>query len=106
VKGSHATPALEITAEALIDTGFDGEVIIPRSALGVETATFPRWRWRLADGFEVEAPVFIGTAQIVGLETEVDVTGTILGEEYLAGSSLISHFHVTLDHGSRVIFEP
>ena len=64
-----------------------------------------RVEWQLADGSTVDAPVYVGEVEIVGLPA-VRAAITMLGDEYVLGRSVLDHFKVTLDHGRLVTVEP
>ena len=96
----HETPAL-------IDTGFEGSLVIPSSALesglgDPDTSS----NWILADGSIVETPVYLGTLEIVGLPSILNIAVTVLGSEYILGRRVIDRYEVTLDHGERLTVRP
>lgn len=88
-------------ADALIDTGFDGELIMPanmvlngKKPIGYDT-------WFLADGSEIVASIYMGTVRI-GDKVFTPVVVTVLGDRPIVGVALIRHFRVILDHGESV----
>lgn len=93
-------------ARALVDTGFTGYLVIPRSAvtpdLGVPDG---RVEVEVADGRVVSTPVFLGTVEVVGFPPFNARVGA-LGKEYILGREAIDRFRVIFDHGERVIVEP
>lgn len=91
---------------ALLDTGFTGHLAIPISFLNADVG-LPDGRidWELADGSTIDAPIYLGTLEIVGLPP-VPVAITVLGNDYVLGRGVIDRFKVTFDHGQRVIVEP
>lgn len=93
-------------ALALLDTGFAGALAVPyrlaRRLGNPDTST----NWLLADGSSVEAPAYLGDVEVVGLPPVLDVTITVLGDEYILGTRIIDRFEVTFDHGTRVIVRP
>lgn len=89
--------------EAMIDTGFDGDITVPAHLVSNERPD-DRQRWTLADGSRVYAPYFLGSLQ-VGDFAPVEAIITALGEEPLVGRSITDRFRLTLDHGERVIVE-
>lgn len=91
--------------EALIDTGFDGEVILPSGIVQSGTSPDGFTRWQMADGSIVEAPAYHAHIRIGGTTID-DGLVTALGDEALVGLGVIQHFAVTFDHGQRVIVEP
>jgi len=86
--------------QALIDTGFDGELVVPEHLIRPIGEEIPT-TWRLADGSELaiaayEAEIRLGhLAPIVGLVLP-------MGGESLVGRGIIDYFSVTFDHGHRV----
>ena len=93
-----------ITVEALIDTGFDGDVVVPRDLLADDLLPDSDTRWWLPDGSAISAPSYDGVAQIGQLDG-VDVTVVSLGDEALVGRGVIDRYRLILDHGVRVIVE-
>jgi clan AA aspartic protease len=96
---------LEIEALALVDTGFDGEIIVPRDMLRSDLGYEAVLTWRLADDSEVLARMYRGAVRIAGVEVTIPVSINALGHELLIGAALISRFRVILDHGTSVTFE-
>ena len=90
--------------EALIDTGFDGDVAVP-PALLPDGDPDQYQRWTLADGSAVYAPLYFGTVQ-VGDVSKLDVLITVLGDEPIVGRGVTDRFPLVLDHGQQVIVEP
>ena len=50
-------------AEAILDTGFDGRIAVPPEFFE-EQAADSYQRWTLADGRQVQAPIYRGTVQL------------------------------------------
>ncbi len=92
--------------EALVDTGFDGDVVLPLSTITAIDPPDGYLEWRLADASEVLAPYYLATAEIVGLQGSFAVVVSALGDEAMIGRSLIARFTVIFDHGQRLIVEP
>src|SRR5262249_14329513 len=97
----------ELRAEALIDTGFDGAVILPRAQLplgiGPPDSTS---RWILGDSVSrAIAPSYFGTAELDGTGDARASVISFIGTEAMVGRDFVSHFRVILDHGQRVIVE-
>jgi hypothetical protein len=61
-----------------------------------------RTDWELADGSAVDAPLYLGTVEVIGLPA-VAAGVIVLGDEYILGRGVLAHFKVTLDHGRRVV---
>ena len=90
--------------EALLDTGFDGDVAVPPEVLSGQSPN-EYVIWTLADGSPVLAPAFVATAQLGDLDP-FPVLVTALGDEPLIGRGVSDRFKVTLDHGHQVVVEP
>lgn len=91
--------------EALVDTGFDGDVALPPGLLANGGSPDEYLTWALADGSEVLAAAFLGAARLGDLDP-FPVLVTVLGDEPLMGRGIIDRFRVILDHGQRVVLEP
>ena len=91
--------------EALIDTGFDGDVAVPPDVLADGEPPDDYQRWSLADGSQVVAAYNIGTVTLVGVVSFAAAI-TALGDEAIVGRGVIDRVRLTLDHGDRVIVEP
>ena len=98
--GSHV-----VRLEALVDTGFDGAIVVPTDLVTDVELPLTYLRWKLADGSHVTAPAYRGTLQI-GDMTPLRVTVTLLGDETIIGRAVTNHFMVTLDHGRQLTVEP
>lgn len=94
-----------VQVEALLDTGFDGDVAVPGGLLGNGHPAEAFVRWTLADGSEVLAPAYRGYIYF-GSMGPINVVVTVLGDEHLIGRRAITRFRVTLDHGRQVVMEP
>ena len=93
--------------DAVIDTGFDGGVVLPSEYKPINVPSRRQRRWTLGDGSPAEAPTYIGRVAVDGfplLPFLIEIT--ILGNEPIIGVDVIRHFSVILDHGRRVIVEP
>lgn len=89
---------------ALLDTGFDGEIVIPKArAQGLQPDDIGRFVF--PDGTEVEPGRFKGVARLNDLEP-VPVEIIALGAEFIVGIRLLSRYEIILDHGQRVIVNP
>lgn len=93
------------SGEALLDTGFDGGIVVPSSFFS--NAEQPDWYtwWTVADNRRVLAPVYRGTVELDGLGPFPTLI-TALGDELLVGLQVANRFSILLDHGQRVIVEP
>lgn len=91
--------------EALLDTGFDGDVAVPPRMWASGERPDQYLTWTLADGSEILAPAFIGIAHLEPFP-DFPVLITALGDEPLLGRDVSDRFRLTLDHGRRLIAEP
>ncbi len=91
--------------DALIDTGFDGQVLLPSAFISSTTPTLGVLDWSLADGSRVRTPVFTGDLYIGSLSAG-RVLIAALGDEILLGGGVTQQFIVTFDHDRQVIVEP
>jgi len=91
--------------EALLDTGFHGDVALPA---GLTTDGEPAdgyLPWTLADGSEVSAPAYDARVQI-GELPPLPAVVIVLGDEPLVGRGVSDRFRIILEHGQRLIVEP
>lgn len=96
---------LEMSVEVLLDTGFDGDVILPVAMLPADEPVRRYTQWFVADGSAVSTATFAGEVRLSGVTvSSIDVL--FLGDEYLVGRGVTDHFTVILDHGRQVIVEP
>lgn len=98
------TAQQEMSTEALVDTGFDGDIMLPPDMLEHEGAPDFDLMWRLADGSRVHTPGYVGVMYLGDLPPE-SVVIAALGSEPLIGRTLVARFLVTLDRGERVVVE-
>lgn len=98
----------EETVEALLDTGFDGDIIIPPGLITNGKPPDSYMRWTLADGSTVFAPAYLGKVEVADLGDAglFAAVISVLGDEAIIGRSLSNRFSITLDHGRRVIVKP
>jgi predicted aspartyl protease len=101
---------LELDTQALIDTGFSGDIVVPATEELKQYSPDAYATWTMADGSEVMAPIFLGRIRFPQLDEEVaemvGVTVTVLGDQALIGQSVLRRFTLTLDHGKQVTLEP
>lgn len=93
-----------ISAEALLDTGFDGVIAVPTGSLAALGRPSLYRRWSLADGSQVVTPTCVGEVQIAGHE-RFPAAITELGSEVLVGVRAIRQFRVVLGRGKSVTVE-
>ncbi len=91
--------------EALLDTGFDGDIAVPPRLITGRGYPDGYHRWILADTSRVAAPFYAGTLRL-GAIGPFDIYVTALGDEPIIGRGLIDRLTITLDHGHQVIAEP
>ena len=90
--------------DALLDTGFDGDVAVPDSFVAPGLVPDGHSRWTLADDSAVVAPYDLGTVELDGLGPFQAVV-IVLGTESLVGAAA-RHVTIILDHGQQVIVQP
>ncbi len=93
-----------IEVEAFLDTGFDGDIVIPRGLISRGARPTSYLYWTLADNSIVQAPAYPGTAAI-GQLGSFPVLVTMLGDEPIVGRRVTDRFRVTLDRGRRLVIE-
>lgn len=54
-----------VAIEAFLDTGFDGDIVVPPGVLIDVGAPDNYLRWLLADGSPVQAPAYLGTIEVI-----------------------------------------
>jgi predicted aspartyl protease len=94
------------TVEALLDTGFDGDLIIPESLMSNDEQPDSYVKYKLADEeTEVLAPTYLGRVEVarLGGAGEYAAMISVFGTEAVIGRNLARHFHITLDHGRQLI---
>ena len=101
---------IDLHTEALIDTGFSGDIVVPATGELKQSPPDAYATWTMADGSEVMAPIFLGRIRFPELDEDVaemvGVTVTVLGDQALIGQRILRRFTLTLDHGRQVILEP
>lgn len=91
--------------DALLDTGFDGDVAVPYASVADGDPPDGYLSCRLADGSDVLSPFYVGTVK-VGAMGSFSIVIVALGDEPLVGRGVSDRFKVTLDHGQQLIVEP
>jgi clan AA aspartic protease len=95
----------EIQLEALVDTGFDGGVVIPKDLLDPSLTPVRYLPWSLADDSQVLLPAFLGDVQIGNLPP-VRTIVMPLGDEPLLGRNVTNNYRMIFDHGNQLVIEP
>ena len=90
--------------EALVDTGFNGQVILPPNMFTNGQLPPKFVTCKLADNSIVEMPIHRGTLKL-GDKKLNEIMILIIGDEPIIGREVIKHFKVTLDHGRKIILE-
>ena len=91
--------------EALLDTGLDGDVVVPEGMIPASAEVGGTTTYQLGDGTLVRAPWYTGTLRI-GELAAVRVAVAVLGPEYIVGRGVAARYAVLLDRGRRVVVEP
>jgi predicted aspartyl protease len=78
---------IDINTQALIDTDFSGDIVIPVTEELKQSSPDAYATWTMADGSEVMAPIFLGSIRFPELDEDaaerVGVTVTVLGDQAL-----------------------
>lgn len=90
--------------ETLIDTGFEGDIVVPKGLLTNGDPLDTVLPWQLADGRVIIAPVYAGKVKLGNISFAVSVI--TLGNEVMIGRGVTDRFKVIFDHGKKVIVEP
>lgn len=90
--------------EALLDTGFDGEIILPPHLISDGKLSKQTAICKLADNSIVEVPTYMGSIKL-GREKLNRILIIVMGDEPIIGREVIKYFKVTLDHGHKIIVE-
>ena len=94
---------IDIHTQALIDTGFSGDIVAPTTEELKQYPPDAYATWTMAEGSEVMAPIFLGRIRFPQLDDDVaetvGITVTVLGDQALIGQSILRRFTLTLDHG-------
>lgn len=92
------------TLETLLDTGFDGYLVLPPGLVTNGEVADLYESCKLADNSVIKVPVFIGSVKIARKKLN-KVTFLIMGDEPIIGREVIKHFKIILDHGRKIILE-
>ena len=94
-----------IEFDGYIDTGFEGEVLLPESFYAQLGMPESRTTLLLPSGEIVTVGTFDAEMEMPGLVDRFPVTATLLGDEFLVGIRVLENYRVILDHGREVIVE-
>ena len=103
--GTRRTVEQSIEIEPLVDTGFDGGVVIPQALLDPSLTPDSQTIWTLADGTDVLAPAYLGYVEIGNLSA-VSTAIIALGDEALLGRAVTNRFRLIFERGERIVVEP
>ena len=95
---------LTLSLEALLDTGFTGEVSLPTSSMPNGVGVLGYVTLRMADDSPVTAPAYLVTIRIgdTGLSP---ISIVVLGTEPVLGLGVITQFRTVIDHDRSVTVE-
>jgi predicted aspartyl protease len=96
------------TIEALLDTGFERDIVIPEGMLTEGKEPDSYLRFTLADpGATVLAPSYLGRVEVANLGEAGSSVAiiSVLGTEPIIGRNLIRRFKITLEYGRQVTIE-
>ena len=95
--------SLDITA--LVDTGFNSDVIVPQAAVMNGVSALLQSDIRLADDSRITVPGYLGNVRI-GDTTIGPVMVFVMGNEAIVGLNVITQFRLTIDHDQLLTIEP
>jgi len=98
-----------LTFEALLDTGFEGDIIIPEDSAPKGQTPDSYFHLTLADPTAtVLSPSFLGKVEVANLGDRGASAAIIcaLGTEAIVGRNLARRFHITLEYGRRITMRP
>jgi predicted aspartyl protease len=92
-----------IEADALVDTGFDGDIAVPPTY--VPTGLLPDGftRWGLADSSQVRTPSYVAWVSLENLGT-YRVAVVASGDEVMVGRGLTNNFRLILTADCTPVF--
>lgn len=88
--------------EALLDTGFDGYVVLPPGLVTNGEVPDLYESCKLADDSVIRVPIFIGAVKL-GRRKLNKITFLIMGDEPIIGREVIKYFKIILDHGRKIM---
>ncbi len=97
--------SMNYDGDALLDTGFTGDVILPYGYLPDNASLIGSTPLTLPDDRRMEVDSYTAILTLRGLRP-FRVSVSTLGSQAIIGVRVIRHFSVILDHGRRVIVEP
>ncbi len=88
-----------------MDTGFDGHLAVPQAHADGFGAPDGAFDLELANGAVVDAQVYWGSVEVMGVGRPADAWIVALGNEYILGRAVIDRFRLTFDRGARLTAE-
>src|SRR5437016_5004654 len=73
---------------AFIDTGFDGDIILPGSYVNELGEPDASTDWQLADGSVVRTPAYRAFLSLLGITSSFSVMVSVLGDRAMVGRSV------------------
>lgn len=102
--GNLQYPDFEFDVDALVDTGFDGGLIVPQGLLPSRVYS-PGEQWcEFADGNRILVPFYRGFLTIGSLQP-VGAIVMVLPHQALLGRAVTNHFKLTFWYGRQVVLE-
>src|SRR3989338_10655869 len=94
----------EFELEALLDTGYDGGVVLP--PMFITNGEVSGWLvdCKLADNSIVEVSAYLGSVRL-GNKKLNNTTVLVMGDEPIIGREVIKHFKIILDYGRKIILD-
>jgi predicted aspartyl protease len=96
----------DLITSGFVDTGFDGDVMLPPLRLPDNAQPVASRSFRSADGRVLYLPAYSGLVQVEGIDRTLPTSISVGTEEVLIGRGVLDHFRVTFDHGREVVVEP
>ncbi len=93
----------DLKIEALVDTGFDGDISLPARLILNGKPPDGHTSWIIASGESLRAPYFFGFIKLGSYKLFVQII--VLGNEPIIGRGVLDQFKVTFDHGRNIIVE-
>lgn len=100
----HASAAFDSDHGTLLDTGFTGELVIPRSLVANVQRPTAETRVRLGDDSQIVAPICLVSFSL-GPFGPFSAAAIALGNEVILGVGVMDRFAITLDHANRLVVE-
>lgn len=97
-----STAKKDFELEALLDTGYDGGVIIPPKRITNGEVSGWLVDCKLANNSIVEVPAYLGSVRLDNKKLN-NITILIMGDEPIIGREVIKHFKITLEYGRKII---